>query len=87
MRSGRIDLRKVLGEVNPADLFTKHSLSRERLMKLVDLFSCRFQGGRAEAAPLTRTQGGGKTTISGAMGKVVGVANSEGRHTTSIPSL
>ena len=27
VRSGRIDLRKVLGEANPADLFTKHSLS------------------------------------------------------------
>ena len=68
VRSGRIDLRKVLGEVNPADLFTKHSLSRERLMKLVDLFSCKFRGGRAESSPLTRTQAGDKATMSGTMG-------------------
>ena len=28
VRTGRVDLRKVLGEENPADLLTKHSLSR-----------------------------------------------------------
>ena len=27
VRLGRVDLRKVVGEDNPADLFTKHSLS------------------------------------------------------------
>ena len=31
VRLGRVDLRKVDGEVNPADLLTKHSFSRERL--------------------------------------------------------
>ncbi len=66
VRSGRIDLRKVSGETNPADLFTKHSLSRERLMKLVGLFDCRFRGGRAEAAPQTRTTASSKTTMAGA---------------------
>ena len=30
VRSGRVDLRKVLGEENPADRFTKHLSSRER---------------------------------------------------------
>ena len=64
VRSGRIDLRKVLGEVNPADLFTKHSISRERLMKLVDIFDCRFQGGRASLAPLTRTQDSNKVKVA-----------------------
>ena len=54
VRSGRIDLRKVLGEKNPADLFTKHSLSRDRLMTLTSLFDCQFRGGRAESAPLLR---------------------------------
>ena len=34
VRTGKVDLRKVLGEVNPADLFTKHPLSRERLQGL-----------------------------------------------------
>ena len=78
VRSGRIDLRKVLGEVNPADLFTKHSLSRERLMKLVELFSCEFRGGRAEAAPLTRTAAGSKATISDAMRGREGAAKPQG---------
>ena len=31
VRTGRIDLRKVLGEENLADLLAKHSLSRQRL--------------------------------------------------------
>ena len=44
VRSGRIDLRKVLGEANPADLFTKHSLSRERLKMLTGIFDCKFRG-------------------------------------------
>ena len=30
VRSKRVDLRKVSGEVGPADLFTKHSLTRDR---------------------------------------------------------
>ena len=29
VRSGRIDLGKVFGEENPADIFTKHSLTRD----------------------------------------------------------
>ena len=36
VRTGRVDLRKALGEENPADLLTKHSLSRQRLEKLVE---------------------------------------------------
>ena len=64
VRSGRIDLRKVDGEVNPADLFTKHSLSRERLIKLVSLFQCSFRGGRAELAPRLRTAASTKVTMS-----------------------
>ena len=64
VRTGTIDLRKVLGEVNPADLFTKHSLSRERLMKLVELFDCKFSGGRASIAPETRQEATGRTTMA-----------------------
>jgi hypothetical protein len=66
VRTGRVDLRKVLGDVNPADLFTKHSLSRERLKKLVSIFNCHFYGGRAAAAPLLRKEAAGKKTISDA---------------------
>ncbi len=61
-----MDLRKVLGDVNPADLFTKHSLSRERLKKLVSIFNCHFYGGRAASAPLLRKESTGKKTISDA---------------------
>ena len=66
VRTGRVDLRKVLGDVNPADLFTKHSLSRERLKKLVSIFNCHFYSGRAAAAPLLRKEASGKKTISDA---------------------
>ena len=58
VRSGRVDLRKVLGEENPADLFTKHLSSRERVQKLVTLLGCRYTGGRAESAPQRRVLGG-----------------------------
>ena len=33
--SQRIELKKVLGDKNPANLFTKRSISKERLEKLV----------------------------------------------------
>ena len=66
VRSKRIDLKKVLGEENPADLFTKHSLSKERLDKLVNLFDCQFREGRAKSAPALRTGVGSKQTVAGA---------------------
>ena len=56
MRSGAIELRKVNGLVNPADLFTKHLSSRERINELVGLFSCEFREGRSLAAPELRKQ-------------------------------
>jgi hypothetical protein len=59
VRSGAIELRKVNGLVNPADLFTKHLSSRERINELVGLFSCEFREGRPLAAPELRKQ---KTT-------------------------
>ena len=64
VRSGRVDLRKVDGDVNPADLLTKHSLSRERLEKLVTLFGCRFIGGRAASAPMMRRGDSTRTTMA-----------------------
>ena len=64
MRCRRIDLRKVDGEVNPADIFTKHALTRERLAKLVDLFDCIYMTGRAKSAPQTRTSTGNRVTIA-----------------------
>ena len=64
MRTGKVDLRKVDGDVNPADLLTKHSLSRERLLKLVELFNCKYTGGRAVSAPQLRRGASSKTTLA-----------------------
>ena len=64
VRSGRVDLRKVLGEASPADLFTKHSLSRERLQMLAGVFDCKFQGGRPDAAPQLRSAPSTKVTMA-----------------------
>ena len=57
VRSRRLDIKKVLGEENPADLLTKHSLPKDRLDKLVELFDCQFRDGRAEAAPSDQDRG------------------------------
>jgi len=75
VRLGRVDLRKVAGEVNPADLFTKHSLSRQRLEELVVLHGCKYIGGRASTAPLAKTGASNKATMaseSRVVGAVVG---------------
>ena len=64
VRSRRIELKKVLGEENPADLLTKHSLSKERVEKLISLYDCQFKGGRAETAPMTRSSESSKKTIA-----------------------
>ena len=44
-------MRKVNGLVNPADHFTKHLNSRDRINKLVELFNCECRDGRATTAP------------------------------------
>jgi hypothetical protein len=54
----------VAGETNPADIYTKHLPTRDKLVQLVGLMGCTYRGGRAEAAPLTRTADTGKTTIA-----------------------
>ena len=68
VRSRRIDLKKVLGDENPADLLTKHSLSQERIGKLVDLFGCRYRDGRAQSAPKLRTGASSRKKIAEADG-------------------
>ena len=66
VRTGRVDLRKVLGEENPADLFTKHSLSSARMAALVELHGCRYMDGRAESVPMTRKGASSKFTMADA---------------------
>ena len=64
VRTGRVDLRKVLGEQNPADLLTKPSISRQRLSELTALFGCKYLGGRAESAPQVRNGHSSKVTMA-----------------------
>ena len=54
VRSGEVQLRKVRGEVNPADLFTKPLTSSDRIRALLRLFSCEYVEGRSSLAPLLR---------------------------------
>ena len=75
LRAGRFKLCKVDGEVNPADISTKHSLTREKLMQLTKLYSCDFRGGRAECAPQVRKTPGSKMT----MGEAYNLDEGEGR--------
>ena len=51
LRAGELEIRKVRGEVNPADLLTKHLSSEERVRELMILLGCHFRGGRATTAP------------------------------------
>ena len=68
VRSKRVELLKIAGEKNPGDLFTKHSLTRERLMNLTKLLGCRFLSGRAASAPQTRITPGTRVTMAEANG-------------------
>ena len=56
VRTGAIQVRKVRGDVNPADLFTKHLPSSIKIAQLVKLFGCEYREGRSTAAPLLRPQ-------------------------------
>ena len=56
VRSGRIEFRKVLGTENPADLFTKHMPSQEKLEQVMNLFACRSIAGRSKIAPKMRRE-------------------------------
>ena len=58
--TGAISVCKVRGEVNPADIFTKHLQSRDKVHQLARLFGCEYRSGRAEAAPLLRPHKAGQ---------------------------
>ena len=87
VRSGRVDLRKVLGEENPADLLTKHSLSRQRLEDLVHLFGCRYSGGRAASAPQVRKGEALRVTMASADTALDEVSEQEGQARPRMPHL
>jgi hypothetical protein len=54
VRTGAIQVQKVRGDVNPADLSTKHLPSSVKIAQLVKLFGCDRREGRSAAAPLLR---------------------------------
>ncbi len=54
VRDGTFELLKVRGEVNPADLFTKHLAGGDRVSMLLALFGCQYRDGRAATAPQLR---------------------------------
>ena len=73
VRTKRVDLRKVDGECNPADILTKHSISRQRLESLIALYGCKYLGGRAESAPQLREGDSSKKTMASAGGEISGI--------------
>ena len=60
IRNNDLDLYKIAGEDNPADLMTKAETPHERVCKLLEKMNCRFEGGRAATAPRLRQEGGKK---------------------------
>ncbi len=54
VRDGSIELRKVRGDSNPADLFTKFLVGADKITALLKLFGCTYASGRPEAAPALR---------------------------------
>ena len=54
VRQKRVELRKVKGTENPADLFTKHLTSAPVVEQLLRVFGCEYRDGRPEGAPQLR---------------------------------
>ena len=58
VRTRQILLKKVKGEVNPADLLTKFLGSKDKVDQLVTLYGCVFMSGRAKSAPKLKHKDG-----------------------------
>ena len=58
LRDGTLEVRKVRGDVNPADVFTKHLPCEQKVHDLLRLLGCYYRGGRAAGAPQLRREGG-----------------------------
>jgi len=69
VRSKRIVVRKVRGDDNVADLFTKHLTSRDRIAYLLRLLGCEYLDGRASCAPALRRERQTRATLHDAMTK------------------
>jgi len=55
VKDSSVELRKVRGECNPADLFTKHLPSGIKIVDLLSLLNCISSSGRPSAAPALKT--------------------------------
>jgi hypothetical protein len=66
VRCKRLILRKVAGEENPADVFTKHIVGAEKLGQLIRLFDLKYMPGRAASAPQLRTEQRSRTELKDA---------------------
>ena len=90
VRTGRVDLRKVPGEENPADILTKHSIGRQRLESLIALYSCRYMEGRAATAPKVRSGASDRVTMADAdkeLGAEIGAVDDVEGTPTIMPHL
>jgi hypothetical protein len=58
VRDKSLELYTVRGEDNPADFFTKHLSSPDRIDSLLKLFGCSHRGGRSDLAPKLRKETG-----------------------------
>ena len=67
--------------MNPADLFTKHLSSEERVRSLCALFGCRFAEGRAAGAPELRRAGKERPLLSVQLHEVEGATMQRDGHT------
>ena len=84
VRTGAIQLRKVNGLFNPADLFTKHLTPRGRATQLVELLNCEYRDGRAQTAPLLRKE---KTpTNDGHAATIDATSNDDNDNNSGLPT-
>ncbi len=58
VRTKAMELRKVKGTENPADLFTKHITSASHIEGLLKILGCEYRDGRLASAPALREGAG-----------------------------
>ncbi len=75
VRRGEVELRKIKGTENPADLLTKHLSSPAVVEELLKVFSCEYREGRPKGAPELRRGAG---TQAGALLGLLGGEYSKG---------
>ena len=80
-----MDLRKISGEENPANLVTKHSSSQAKLEYLVRLFGCRYCDGRPSSAPMLKLCESTKVTLAQAAEDVRAVRSGNAEDLNPVP--